>query len=361
MEKNSRNISYDFSKKRKNRSKLKLIFSFLAGTLLLITMLWWIGLDRLISVISRASPFWLILTVFTIPVAYLVRAWRWKILLTPVKNPVKMSNMFWATTVGFMVNIVVPVRLGEFVRAYIVGEKENMDFASSFSSIIVERTLDLIGILTIGFTVLALLPIYITTPQWFTDSFIVVSIFVVVIVVVLVLGVKKEEEIVKLVDRILDWLHFSFHWKEKIHGFVQSLINGTKSISQGPKFLTVTLTLTWILWLIQLTGVYFIFRAFNYQAHIMLIFLGAVVMYLTHILPAVPGYVGTYEAYWMLIFLGLGLTRMDFVLTMGLVSHLLGVVTMLVMGCLGVMWLGLSFEEIFKIDSLRKTDIKRLR
>jgi uncharacterized membrane protein YbhN (UPF0104 family) len=69
-------------------------------------------------------------------------------------------------------------------------------------------------------------------------------------------------------------------------------------------------------------------------------------MSLSHILPATPGYVGSYEAFWVLIFTLLGV-KMDTLLAMGVISHLIGLLPTIIVGCISVVWIGASFEEIF--------------
>jgi uncharacterized membrane protein YbhN (UPF0104 family) len=72
-----------------------------------------------------------------------------------------------------------------------------------------------------------------------------------------------------------------------------------------------------------------------------------VLMSVSHILPATPGYVGSYEAFWVLIFTLLGVTQADLLLAMGVISHLIGLLPTIILGCVSVVWLGVSFEEIF--------------
>jgi len=75
--------------------------------------------------------------------------------------------------------------------------------------------------------------------------------------------------------------------------------------------------------------------------------LGGVLMSVSHILPATPGYVGSYEAFWVVIFTLLGVTQADMLLAMGVISHLIGVLPTVIVGCISVVWLGASFEDIF--------------
>jgi cadmium resistance protein CadD (predicted permease) len=57
--------------------------------------------------------------------------------------------------------------------------------------------------------------------------------------------------------------------------------------------------------------------------------------------------VGSYEAFWVLIFTLLGVTQADLLLAIGVISHLIGLVPIIIVGCVSVVWLGASLEEIF--------------
>ena len=77
------------------------------------------------------------------------RAIRWKILLVPAGD-VSLASCASATAVGLMANNVLPARIGEFVRAYALGKRENVPTGTAFGSLFVERMFDgfaLVGIL----------------------------------------------------------------------------------------------------------------------------------------------------------------------------------------------------------------------
>ena len=56
-------------------------------------------------------------------VSYFFRAVRWYFLLLPIKKT-RLKNLFPATMIGYMANNVLPARLGEFVRAYVLGKRK---------------------------------------------------------------------------------------------------------------------------------------------------------------------------------------------------------------------------------------------
>ena len=109
---------------------------------------------------------------------------------------------------------------------------------------------------------------------------------------------------------------------------------------------TANISLTWILWLIQTSAIYLTFMAFNYPMPFVAAILGGTLMSLSHILPATPGYVGSYEAFWAIIFFSLNVPE-DLLLATAVISHLIGLLPIVILGAVSVVWLGVSFEEIF--------------
>ena len=328
--------------------------SLAVGVLLLVALIWWTGIDQIQATIGSASPLWLAASALLVIPAYLLRAIRWKLLLIPVKKNVRVSTTFWSTAVGSMVNTIIPIRLGEFVRAYVLGEKEGTGFAPGFSSIVVERTLDVLGLLSIGIVTMFLASAQAGLSDLVVGVFIWVGVFITVVLAVIIAGIKKEDAVIRILTRTTSKIPFVKKYTTRIADFTSSLIQGLKGLSQNPKMFIANMTLTWILWLFQTAGIYLIFIAFNYPMPFIAAILGGTLMSLSHILPATPGYVGTYETYWGLIFFALGVPQ-NLLLATALISHLVGVLPIVIIGSISVVWLGVSFEEIFSLKKYANT------
>jgi uncharacterized protein (TIRG00374 family) len=330
-----------------NKNTIRIGVSLAVGILLLVILIWWTGVDQIGAAIGSASPLWLTVAALVIIPGYILRAVRWKLLLAPVKRDVRVSNTFWSTAIGFMVNTLIPIRLGEFVRAYILGEKEGTGFAPSFSSIVVARTLDLMGLLSIGIVTMLLVSAQAGLSSIVSDIFTAVAVLIAVILSVIIVGIKKEDLIIKWINGITSKIPLVKKYAARIADFTSSLIKGLQGLSQKPKMFAVNIALTWVLWLTQTSAIYFTFVAFKYPMPFVAAILGGVLMSVSHILPATPGYVGSYEAFWVVIFTLLGVTQADLLLAMGVISHLVGVLPIVLIGSISVVWLGVSFEEIF--------------
>jgi len=71
-----------------------------------------------------------------------LRAWRWKYLLPKVEE-LSIPLLFDCLMIGNLSSFILPLRAGEFIRPYLLTRNTRMSFATTFTSIIVERFFDL--------------------------------------------------------------------------------------------------------------------------------------------------------------------------------------------------------------------------
>jgi glycosyltransferase 2 family protein len=77
---------------------------------------------------------------------YVLRALRWQFLLAPI-GPTRFSQALRTTVIGFAANTVLPLRAGEMVRPYLLARREGLSVPATFTTIILERLLDLVTVL----------------------------------------------------------------------------------------------------------------------------------------------------------------------------------------------------------------------
>jgi uncharacterized protein (TIRG00374 family) len=94
--------------------------------------------------------------------AFWIRAFRWRWLLSTTR-PVGLGSLFSATMIGFMANNLLPLRLGEFVRAWALARRESFSKTTVFATVVVERVVDMITLLGIFGITLLLHPISAST------------------------------------------------------------------------------------------------------------------------------------------------------------------------------------------------------
>lgn len=98
---------------------------------------------------ARQANYWLLLlSAATATMMFPLRARRWRTILDPVVPSLPLGELWRATAIGMMVNNVVPLRAGEFARAYALSHEEpKITFTTALASLVVDRVFDAIVVL----------------------------------------------------------------------------------------------------------------------------------------------------------------------------------------------------------------------
>lgn len=104
---------------------------------------------------GQANWWWLLLSVLFGWCSHLSRAWRWRYLLEHLGYKVSFWNSYNATLSGYFMNMILP-RAGEATRGVMLYRAEGVPFDRGFGTIMAERTVDMLILLTIAAVTLAL-------------------------------------------------------------------------------------------------------------------------------------------------------------------------------------------------------------
>jgi len=112
----------------------------LVSAICLALVLYLADLRRMVEAL-RLADYRLIALVFLIALVWLaVRGLVWRTLL---EEKATYSQVFLTINEGYLLNNILPFRLGELARAYLLGRKAHLEFLEVLPSIIIERFLDL--------------------------------------------------------------------------------------------------------------------------------------------------------------------------------------------------------------------------
>jgi glycosyltransferase 2 family protein len=99
------------------------------------------NLSELTAAIRALDWKWVALSVVADLSVYLAHAWRWNVLLGPV-----VRLRYWRTVqsiyIGLFANEVLPLRVGELIRCYLLAHWSDFRISLSFASAAVERLID---------------------------------------------------------------------------------------------------------------------------------------------------------------------------------------------------------------------------
>jgi len=119
-------------------------------------------------------------------------------MMAPVKQ-CGIRPLWAATAIAFMVNNLLPARLGELVRAFVIGRSQNVSRSASFATIVYERVVDVfVLILLLWFCM-----VRISGPEWLARSAEVLVVFNVALFALLFAMVRWRERFRLLIARVV--------------------------------------------------------------------------------------------------------------------------------------------------------------
>ena len=100
-----------------------------------------INLRETWTAITRAHLGLIAAALAVVFVTYAIRAQRWLVLLQPIGHA-RFSTAFRTTVIGFAVTFLLPARIGEILRPYLLARRDHLKASSTLATVIVERLLD---------------------------------------------------------------------------------------------------------------------------------------------------------------------------------------------------------------------------
>lgn len=252
-------------------------------------------------------------------VSYFFRAVRWRYLLMPLKKT-RLANLFPATIIGYMANNILPARLGEFVRAFVLGEKEGIGKSAVFATLVVDRLFD-------GFTVLLILLFTFFTVKLpagmdnmqqslVVGGYVTLALYFLVVVFLVVLK-RRTHQTINLIGKLLR--PFPPRFADKIIPLLGSFISGLRLSSRANELFALVFS-SLLIWAFAIWPIDLLLRSFDIILPITASMFIMVFLVFAVLVPAAPGYVGTYHAAGVYSLMALGIQK-EKALSIALVIH----------------------------------------
>lgn len=280
----------------------------------------------------------LVLMVVLYLFGFIIRGIRWRIMLKPIKDiSIKDTSAF--IIIGHAANNILPARLGEFFRAYVVGKKEKISKVFVFGSLAIERVFDGLILLCI-FSMTSLLADF--SPEYagiikkvgVTGS----AVFVIALIFVLIARFQKrwvEIPVCKIVKL----------FPEKIAKIAKEMVDNLINSASFIKFdknLLYFLFLSVGIWAGE--GLIFVIAlyALSLPLNLILAFFAVSFTSLGMGIPSAPGYVGLFQGLILMVFLFFGMDS-NSALAYSVITHITIVVPPTLLGLILLNFYGMSF------------------
>lgn len=256
--------------------------------------------DQMLTAFAHMKAWYLIPVIIIYLFNYVIRAIRWKYLMKPVGD-IPFKPLFSSVMLGFLANNILPAHLGEVVRAVVIGRSQNVSISASMATIVMERVYD-------GLTILLMLLIvvfFMDVPDWLRLGGWAGLAFFGGFLVLLQAFRWQRERSLKVLAAILKPLPEK--WSEKVIATADAFTQGLAITSAKDLLMVGVLSIA--LWANLIAWAWLLMPAFSiYLGPIYAIFI-EVVLALALVIPAAPGFVGTFHLGAQMCLVGFGISE----------------------------------------------------
>lgn len=276
-------------------SKFKFIIFLSIALIIIAIQMKIIGIENFILGMSGLNSFFILLFFISYGLQFFLRAYLCQRISKTMTLPISYSTAYFSLGVCWMMNELLPGKLGDLARIEIISQREQIPFGSASAPIIFQRIVELAVLLIIGgITMVSLLA---------EDSLSLISqdnrvlfgflfgIFLIISAVLLIVLITKYPQTIKIiVGRISNKLA---DWVSKLIDTFNAAIN---SIDKPFILILKSSLISLVYWFMDVLTFYFTFLAVGIQIDLLLAFSAGIITYLVKMFPLTPGGWGIAES-----------------------------------------------------------------
>jgi len=276
------------------------------------------------SALRATRPSLIFTALLLVVVTLAVNTTRLWLLFAPDHRDRNWFVLAGAILIGQTANVVIPARLGELARMYLVGTREGVSKTRVGATIVVEKVTDLaVFALCVGYLLVAM-----TLPSRMAHSGAALAVTAAILATAILLLSFCGGALLRLVEAIAR--HFPDKWSARLIAFTEAALSGLRSLRDWKAGLTISLLSVAILFF-SISVNYVLFAAAGLSlSPLAAIFLTAVLR-VGEAPPSLPGKVGLFQ---YLVILALGTFGVDrtLALTYSFVLYAVAVLPVLLAG-----------------------------
>ncbi|HLE14306.1 MAG TPA: lysylphosphatidylglycerol synthase transmembrane domain-containing protein [Anaerolineales bacterium] len=315
------------------------------STLSILMLVWltnWEAVERALAIMGVG---WVLPAVLLFLISNALRALAWRTLL---QNKAPYGRVFLTLNEGYLINNILPFRLGELARAFLLAQSANLSALFVLATIVIERAFDIAiaaGLLLV--TLPFVLGVEAAKPAaWFALCLVGLGL------AALYLAARYRERIETFLERRVD----RFPFLRKILPRLNSIFEGLGILERPSQFL-LALGLLLSSWFFGLAEVYVVFNSANIAVPAWWsgFVLGALSFGIA--LPSAPAGIGIYEVAMVgaLSLLGVAIEQ---ALAFAIVVHLIHILVTGLIGSYGLIRDGETLTGIYRrVRTWRKAEV----
>ncbi|MBI1818375.1 MAG: flippase-like domain-containing protein [Deltaproteobacteria bacterium] len=320
------------------RTFRNIVLSLVVSALFLYLAFRNVPLADLGAAFGRFDARWLVPAFAISIMLQIFRAWRWQLELRPLTH-IALAPLWVITSVAYMAINVLPARMGEVVRPWLLSRRSAVSFSNVVGNLVVEKTMDSVVIL---FYILLGLLTTADLPVWVRRGALFPAVGAAVLVtLVLLLWWRGEAFFERAVVRLLPE-----RFGVGLMRFLKAVVAGMQ-ILPDRRLLGLVFVMSLALWFLPILSSYVVIRAFSFAvpfnaAVIVFIFIG-----FGTALPQAPGMIGTYQYACQLALALFGVPAAD-ALAYGVVLNAIQLASLIGQGVIALPFAGVRIEDVLR-------------
>ena len=245
--------------------------------------------STLMAVLARTDLPLVALGLLTVAATTGVKALRWRLLFYPSDRDLRFDRLLSAILIGQMLNFLLPARLGELARAYLIGETEGQHKLFALGTIVVEKLLDGLMLLLLLVFLFLLMPL----PLWLRIPGATTGLVLAGLLAAILLLTGKRERILGAMDRSCHFMPVlqRFGLRQRLGVLADSL-----SSLRASDVNTRLLAWSFGIWLLAALTNYLTLLAMRIEAPLLVAsLLVLVVIHLGLVVPSSPARIGVFH------------------------------------------------------------------
>ena len=294
--------------------------------------------SEIVDSLKQADLSYIGLSALGILIFMMIRAVRWRYMLA---NEISWVKTFHIQNIGYMFNMVLPLRLGDVARAVLIGNVPPITLARGLSTMVVERILDMMFIV-------ALLPFtlaeVVSLPAWMQDGARASGIVAVAAIGILIVAANQRKLANRWGTAVLNRIPFLD--TEQWIGRMNELLDGFGSLTRLKDSL-VLLFLSIPVWIHILFAYRWGIQGVGGQVSLLGASFVVCAAALSIALPSSPGQIGVFHIGVTAAMLALG--QSDGASGgFAVVYHALNLISMIILGLIGLTSTGATFSSVIE-------------
>jgi hypothetical protein len=302
-----------------------------------------IQFDKLLDALRGIVWLWMLLAALVFSASYAGRVFRWQLLFYPQKP--RWDKTFHALNIGYFLSNLLPARLGDVIRAYLIGDIENVGKARALSTVVVERLSDgLTVVLLLAVTAFFVPNIPLEARQ---GAIAVAATGVGGVVFLLALSFQKARgmNLLRHLTAPIPFLQSPRLW-----GALESLIDGF-AILRSPREIIGVAVWAVFVWITGGVIYWIVMRAMNLDLALSAAFLVMLVTSLVVVVPSSPGYIGVFHYVAQLTLASAFGVDKSAALSYAVVVHAFTYILLIVLGLYSMWHEGLTYQKLQTIQT----------